>query len=85
MGSVARDEKVVIRITAEVKEEMEKICASRGLTLSALGAYAIGTYVEQERKKNELTQKSLDVMLPSMQTLLEGYAVEELNREKNSF
>lgn len=56
---MARDSKVVIRLTDEVKEEFQKLADSYGMTISALGSYVIGRHLSDIRKQQNLTSDML--------------------------
>ncbi|MBY6270396.1 hypothetical protein [Parageobacillus thermoglucosidasius] len=50
---MARDDKVIIRLRSDVKEEFQRIADELGMTISALGSYVIGKFV-RENKKSEM-------------------------------
>jgi len=51
---MAREEKIMVRIKEEVKNEFQKKANEYGLTMSALAAYIIGQWVYQQRMMDPL-------------------------------
>lgn len=45
-----RDDKVIIRLSVEKKEEFQKLAEDLGMTMSALGAYVIGNFLRTQKK-----------------------------------
>lgn len=56
---MARDEKIVIRLTEEVKTDFQKMADDLGMTISALGSYVIGRYVKEEKKREMLQEQMI--------------------------
>lgn len=48
---MARDSRISIKITADMKQELEQLAASYGLTISSLGAYIIGQFIHETNNK----------------------------------
>lgn len=46
---MARDSRISIKVTKEVKEEFERIAAAYGLTKSSLGAFILGQWLKDNR------------------------------------
>jgi antitoxin component of RelBE/YafQ-DinJ toxin-antitoxin module len=69
---MAREEKVVARMTAEMKEKIQEIAQDRGITMSALIAYVLGSYVQQEEFKKEMTEKALSNLVPEISKMIES-------------
>jgi len=67
---VAREDKIIIRVTEELKTEFQAMAESMGMTMSGLGAYVIGNYMKEEKYKREMQQKMLDQMMSPQ--MLEG-------------
>ena len=44
-----RDARISIKITADLKQELDLLAKSYGLTISSLGAYIIGQWMEEAR------------------------------------
>ncbi|OQP08980.1 hypothetical protein [Geobacillus thermoleovorans] len=63
---MARDEKVIIRLTQETKNKFQSIADRYGLTISALGSYVIGEYVSRIEKNEEMQQKMFETLLEDM-------------------
>lgn len=45
-----REDKVIIRLNGQVKEEFKKIADEHGLTVSAMGAYVLGQFVRTQKR-----------------------------------
>jgi antitoxin component of RelBE/YafQ-DinJ toxin-antitoxin module len=69
---MAREEKVVARMTAEMKEKIQEIAEDRGITMSALVAYVLGSYVEQEEFKKKLAQQALTNLVPEISNMVKN-------------
>lgn len=54
---MARDEKVVIRLTDDVKSEFQVVAESMGMTISSLGSYVIGDYLRRLKSDRAITEK----------------------------
>lgn len=63
---MARDEKVIIRLTEETKNKFQGIAERYGLTISALGSYVIGEYVSRIEKNEEMQKKMFEKLLEDM-------------------
>lgn len=63
---MARDEKVIIRLTEETKNKFQSIAERYGLTISALGSYVIGEYVSRIEKNEEIQRKMFETLLKDM-------------------
>ena len=46
-----RDTRVTIKVTAELRNELDDLAKSYGLTMSSLGAFIIGQFMESVRVK----------------------------------
>lgn len=59
---MARDEKIMVRLSAEIKDEFQRLAEEHGVTMSALAAYVIGQYVRTQRRVIEpMTQQMAEV------------------------
>jgi antitoxin component of RelBE/YafQ-DinJ toxin-antitoxin module len=67
---MARDEKVIIRLTEEVKTKFQNIAERYGLTISALGSYVIGEYVARIERNEEMQEKIFETMLKDMEGMV---------------
>jgi antitoxin component of RelBE/YafQ-DinJ toxin-antitoxin module len=63
---LARDEKIVIRLTEDVKNRFQEIAERYGLTISALGSYVIGEYVAKVENNTRMQEKILGKMVDEM-------------------
>lgn len=63
---MARDSKVIIRLTDEIKEEFQSLADEYGMTISALGSYVIGKYIQQERRGKEFQKQMVQ---PTVETM----------------
>lgn len=59
-----REDKVIIRLTPELKAEFQELAESMGMTMSGLGAFVIGNFMKQEKTKSEMNQKLLEKIAP---------------------
>jgi len=57
----ARDEKVMIRLSSDVKKEFQALANEYGMTMSAMAAFVIGQFVRTQRRVVEpMVQQVLD-------------------------
>jgi hypothetical protein len=66
VDKMARDEKVVIRLRADVKEEFQRMAEELGMTISSLGSYVIGKFVRENKKSAALQEKMIEPMIDEM-------------------
>jgi len=52
---MARNARISIKVTVDMKKEMEAIASSYGLSVSSLGAYIVGQWVSEKREKKRLS------------------------------
>ncbi|BBH43520.1 hypothetical protein PTHTG4_p001 (plasmid) [Parageobacillus thermoglucosidasius] len=75
---MARDEKVIIRLTEETKNKFQRIAERYGLTISALGSYVIGEYVARVERNEEIERKAFEALLKDVEDFVERKAEEAL-------
>lgn len=63
---MARDEKVVIRLTPEIKQEFQSMAEEYGMTISALGSYCIGKFIRQQKNEQQLQEKMIPTLTENM-------------------
>jgi len=63
---MARDEKVIIRLTDDIKSEFQQIAEEMGMTISALGSYVIGAYIREQKNKVAFQEKMISPMVETM-------------------
>ena len=51
---MARNARVSIKVTVDMKNEMEAIANSYGLSVSSLGAYIVGQWVSEKREEKRM-------------------------------
>lgn len=56
---MARDERIIIRLRTDVKEEFQRLAEDMGMTISALGSYVIGKFVVDHKRNRELQEKMI--------------------------
>jgi predicted transcriptional regulator len=56
---MARDERVIIRLRTDVKDEFQRMADDMGMTISALGSYVIGKFVTDHKRNRELQEKMI--------------------------
>ncbi|MCM3274325.1 hypothetical protein [Paenibacillus elgii] len=49
---MARSEQVMIRLSPEMKEKFTEISKQRGMSVSAMAAFLIGTFVQDEESRH---------------------------------
>ena len=52
---MARNARVSIKVTVDMKREMEAIANSYGLSVSSLGAFIVGQWVSDKREEKRLS------------------------------
>lgn len=60
---MARENKVMIRLTDDIKNDFKQMAEDYGMTISALGSYVIGKYVQEEKRKRKLQEEMLNPMV----------------------
>lgn len=63
---MARDEKIIIRLTEDVKGEFQMLAEELGMTISALGSYVIGAYVREQKNKMAFQEKMISPMMQEL-------------------
>lgn len=61
---MAREEKIIIRVSEEMKTDFQTLAESMGMTMSGLGAFVIGNYMREETYKREMQEKLLEQIAP---------------------
>lgn len=61
---MARDDKIIIRVSEEMKNNFQQLAESMGMTMSGLGAFVIGNYLREETYKREMQEKLLKDITP---------------------
>lgn len=51
---MAREAKVIIRLDEDVKERLQENADKRGMTMSALGSYILGSWLLEEEHKKQM-------------------------------
>jgi len=46
----ARDEKIMVRLSTDIKNEFQELADEYGMTMSALAAFVIGQFVRTQRR-----------------------------------
>ncbi|WP_297987401.1 hypothetical protein [uncultured Anoxybacillus sp.] len=68
---MARDERIIIRLRTDVKEEFQRLAEDMGMTISALGSYVIGKFVVDHKRNRELQEK---MVVPAVNELVKMIA-----------
>jgi len=68
---LARDERIIIRLRTDVKEEFQRLAEDMGMTISALGSYVIGKFVVDHKRNRELQEK---MVVPAVNELVKMIA-----------
>ncbi|MCL6588178.1 MAG: hypothetical protein K6T72_17085 [Anoxybacillus sp.] len=74
---MARDERIIIRLRADVKEEFQDMAEQMGMTISALGSYVIGKFVVDHKRNRELQEK---MIMPAVNELVKMIADDMPNK-----
>ena len=69
---MARDEKIVIRLTEEIKQEFQNTAEELGMTISALGSYIIGDYLRRLKNEKAFQEQMIVPAIETMSKLAEG-------------
>lgn len=71
--ATVRDEKIIVKMSADRKAELQQISEEMGVSMSAIGAYIIGQWLMQQRAMKQVVMpKMLDVMEGLMVTVAQG-------------
>lgn len=54
-----RQERIVIRLNADMKRKLQAMAAEMGITMSALGAYVLGQWVINQEKTHGRIEKGI--------------------------
>lgn len=76
-----REDKVIIRLSVEKKEEFQRLAEELGMTMSALGAYVIGNFLRTQRK---VVEPIVSEMGEVAKRVLEQAAKEEVAKEQSA-
>jgi len=68
---MAREEKIIIRVSEEMKTSFQSLAESMGMTMSGLGAYVIGNFMKEEKYRREMQSKLLEQISPQMFNAME--------------
>lgn len=63
---MARDERVVIRIRSEVKDDFAKYAESYGMTISSLGSYVIGQWVANQKRMQPVVDRMQNAVIDGL-------------------
>lgn len=74
---MARDERIIIRLRADVKEEFQDMAEEMGMTISALGSYVIGKFVVDNKRMRDLQEK---MIMPAVNELVKMIADDMPNK-----
>ncbi|WP_461202943.1 hypothetical protein [Anoxybacillus sp. TBDG-1] len=74
---MARDERIIIRLRTDVKEEFQRLAEDMGMTISALGSYVIGKFVVDHKRNRELQEK---MIVPAVNELVKMIADDMPNK-----
>ena len=74
---MARDERIILRLRTDVKEEFQGMAEEMGMTISALGSYVIGKFVVDHKRNRELQEK---MIMPAVNELVKMIADDMPNK-----
>lgn len=83
---MAREQQVMIRLTDEIKTDLQRYAANYGLSMSSLGAYIIGQWVYQQKKivepvvnsQGKQIQDAIEKQLGSVFESMDNYIQESI-------
>jgi hypothetical protein len=61
--AIVRDEKIIIKLSAEKKGELQAISEQMGVSMSAIGAYIIGQWLMQQQMINKPLMEKMNNLL----------------------
>lgn len=61
---MARDDKIIIRVSEDMKKDFQSLAESMGMTMSGLGAFVVGNYMREEKHKRDMQLRLLDQVTP---------------------
>lgn len=77
---MAREAKVIIRLDESIKTKFQQVAEERGMTISALGSYVIGTWVNEEEHKKDLQERLTLSLKSDILQVAKEFQIQELNR-----
>lgn len=78
--ATVRDDKVIIRITEDIKLQFQKQAEKRGLTMSALGAFIIGDWVREQLAEERIQDDAFRETFEKFAPFIEKMMKDEENR-----
>lgn len=63
---MAREEKIVIRVSEEMKDSFQELATTLGMTMSSLGSFVIGNFIREETYKRQMQEKLLEQVAPQI-------------------
>jgi len=81
---MARDEKVMIRLTTDVKSELQIHAENYGMTMSSLGSFIIGKWLADQRGLKPLQDKMTETALSAVREQV-GQKTEGLDEFMNEY
>lgn len=83
---MARDEKLIIRLTDDVKDEFQTIAEGMGMTMSALGSFVVGDFVRRTKDEKVMREKMMEVASDKMTAAIaEMFADPDFDRKAEQF
>lgn len=69
---MAREEKIVIRVSEEMKDSFQELATTLGMTMSSLGSFVIGNFIREETYKRQMQEKLLEQVAPQIVDSING-------------
>ena len=79
---MAREEKIVIRVSEKMKNDFQELADSMGMSMSGLGAFVIGHYMREELHRRQMQDKLLEQLSPHLLESLASVDVADPRFEK---
>lgn len=76
--AIVRDEKIIVKLSAEKKGQLQAISERMGVSMSAIGAYVIGQWLMQQEM---VTKPLVDKMGDSMVSIMEQYMAQAVKAQ----
>lgn len=69
---MARDAKIIIRVSEDMKEDFQTMAEDMGITMSGLASYVLGNFMREEKLKRSMQEKMLEQVSPELMSTIQG-------------
>jgi antitoxin component of RelBE/YafQ-DinJ toxin-antitoxin module len=63
---MAREEKIIIRVSEDMKNSFQALAEEMGMTMSGLGSFVIGNFIREEKHRRLMQEKMLEQISPQL-------------------